>query len=192
MSAAARRPVSDTPPVVGSTLEGQGTVVILTGPSSVGKTSIAECLRRITPRPAVFLSGDDLDLPPESEAVKTLRGLPSEAVAPMEAQFHFGYFGALASFAVHGLHAIGEVLFKNPDTYAAFERAVDGVPSLVVHLRCGLPIRLAREFSRGDRAGGIAELTTRQEWVPPAPDLVIDTAEVDVRAAADLVLAKLR
>lgn len=76
-----------------------GTVVVLTGPSSSGKTSIAERLRRLTRRPAIFLEGDALDLPPDSRSVQVLRELPAELVPAMEAQFHLGYYGALASFA---------------------------------------------------------------------------------------------
>jgi len=171
--------------------EGPGTVIILTGPSSVGKTSVAQCLRLSTSRPAVFLSGDDLDLPADSEAAKVLQRLPQEVVGPMEAQFHDGYFGALASFAASGLHAIGECLFKSPDSYSAFERAVVGVPHLVVHLRCALATRVQRERARDDRPPGVAELTTHQEWVPPKPDLIIDTNSVTTKAAAKLIVSRL-
>lgn len=174
-----------------STPQGPGTVVILTGPSSAGKTSIAERLRRVTSRPAVFLSGDDLDLPRDAAAIDTLRRLPPEAIAPMEAQFHLGYFGALASFAANGLHAIGEVLFKSAESYDAFRHCVVEVPSIVVHCRCELPIRLKRERHRGNREVGIAELTTEQEWHPPDPDLVIDTGKTGVEEAAALIVARL-
>ena len=170
---------------------GQGTVVLLSGPSSTGKTSIAECLRRLTPRPAVFLNGDELDLPSESLAVTTLRALPARLVVPMEEKFHLGYFGALVAFASNGLHAIGEVLFKSPESFATFTRSVASVPSLVVHVTCDLEIRRAREVERGDRAPGTTDLTAGQEWTPDRFDLTIDTSHTEPMAAATAIAARL-
>ena len=170
---------------------GLGTVVILTGPSSSGKTSIAEELRRRTTRPAIFLEGDALDLPPDSRAVQALRQLPPEQVAVLEAQFHLGYYGALASFARQGLHAIGEVLCKSEAGYLAILESTAGLPLLVARVSCDLVVRQEREASRTDRAPGTAAITASQEWVPPSVDVDIDTGTVGAAEAAELIAHRL-
>jgi chloramphenicol 3-O-phosphotransferase len=172
-------------------LAGPGSVIVLTGPSSTGKTSTAERLRRSLSRPTIFLNGDDLDLPEDSEAVRTLRSLPPEVVRPMEAQFHRGYLGALAAFAERGLHAIGEVLFKDEETYAAFREACGHVPTVVVHLRCDREVREQRELARGDRPAGTSERTGAQEWTPPHPDLALDTTVLSAPEVAARIHARL-
>jgi chloramphenicol 3-O-phosphotransferase len=172
-------------------LERLGTVILLTGPSSVGKTSIAVRLRMTLDRPTIFLNGDDLDLPEESQARRFLLSLPPGEVPGMEAQFLRGFFGALASFAGSGLHCIGEMLFKSERDFAMFREQTGHVPTLVVHLRCDDPIRLAREAQRHDRPAGIAELTGSQEWIPATADLAIDTTRVDASQAAALIAEQL-
>ena len=175
----------------GASLDGPGTVIVITGPSSSGKTTIAETLRRTFARPTIFLNGDDIDLPEDSEAVRTLRALPADRIAPMEAQFHAGYFSALASFATNGLHAIGEVLFKDRASYEAFRMATAEVPTLVVHVRCDRQVRLARESARGDRRAGTADVTGGQEWVPPDADVRLDTTAMSATDAAAIIAESL-
>lgn len=173
-------------------LGGPGTVIILSGPSSTGKTSVAEILRRTLPRPTIFLNGDELDLPDDSLAVQTtLRALPRDQVSAMEEHFHRGYFGALASFATSGLHAIGEVLFKDEHALHLFQAQTEHVPTLVVHLRCDDTTRQERERQRGDRPIGTAAATGAQEWVPPQPNLAIDTTSIPPPEAALLIRDRL-
>jgi chloramphenicol 3-O phosphotransferase len=176
----------------GEHLEGSGTVIMLTGPSSTGKTSVATRLQMVLKRPTVFLAGDDLDLPDDSEARRTLLLVPSERVALLEAAFLRGYFGALASFAANGVHAIGEVLFKNESQFRWFQEQTGSVPTRVVHLRCADETRTARERQRSDRPPGIAELTGTQEWIPPQVDLAIDTTTADPQEAAALIASQLQ
>lgn len=164
---------------------------MLHGPSSAGKTSIATRLRMILRRPAVVLDGDRFDLPPESEAVRLLRSLPPDIAAQTEERFHRGYFGALASFAGSGLHAIGEVLFKSEQMFRAFEAATAGVPLLVVAVRCDDAVRALREQGRDDGRTGAAILTGAQEWAPPHPDLVVDTTHLTVAQAAEAIALRL-
>lgn len=160
------------------------TVILLTGPSSAGKTSIGEALRRVLPRPTVFLNGDELDLPDDSEAQRWLRTLDPIAIPALEDQFHSGFYGALVAFAASGLHAVGEALFKKPAHLELFEAASAGATKLLIHVTCDEAILMRRELERGDREVGTAQRTAAQEWVPPRPDLVIDTAHVTAFEAA--------
>jgi chloramphenicol 3-O-phosphotransferase len=132
----------------------------------------------------VYLSGDDLDLPPDSAAVEALRRLQHDDVVTLEAQFHRAFYEALAGFARNGLHAIGEVLFKSAQSYAEFQQATQRVPTLVVHCTCDLATAVERERQRADRTSGVAELTATQEWVPSLCDLTIDTTQVETESAA--------
>ena len=172
-------------------LDEAGTVIVLTGPSSVGKTSVATRLQMVLPRPTVLLSGDDFDLPPDSEAVRLLRSLPADALISLEERFQRGYFGALGSFALAGLNVIGEVIFKSEQMFRAFEAVTAEVPSLVVSIRCDDAVRAERERHRGDRPVGTTEVTAAQEWLPPRPDVVVDTTDLTIEDATRAIAARL-
>lgn len=168
-----------------------GVVVLLTGPSSAGKTSIGHALRRVAPRPTVFLNGDEFDLPEQSEARRWLTTLDPARVAVLEDEFFTGFFGALAALGRAGLVAVGEVLLKKPDHLEAFRQATRDVKAHVVHVTCPQPLRVEREASRHDRSLGAAALSSLHEWVPPVADVMIDTTGHDPTAAALAICAAL-
>ena len=68
-----------------------GRILVLTGASSTGKTTIARELQRLAPAPAVFVSGDDLDLPPDARSVAALRGSESAESVTLQMAFYRGF-----------------------------------------------------------------------------------------------------
>jgi chloramphenicol 3-O phosphotransferase len=164
-----------------------GAVLLLTGPSSAGKTSIGHALRRVAPRPTVFLDGDEMDLPHDSAARNWLRTLEMQEVGALEDQFFGGFYAALAALARADLIAVGEVVLKKPFHLESFTAATSDVPSHVVRVTCPERIRLDRELVRGDRPIGTANETARLEWVPPHLALTVDTAELAPVEAAELI-----
>lgn len=164
-----------------------GAAVLLTGPSSAGKTSIGHALRNVAPRPTVFLDGDEMDLPQGSAARQWLSTLEWQEVAELEDRFFSGFYGALAALARVGLIAVGEVVLKKPLHLVSFEAATRDVRSHVVRITCPEHLRIEREAVRGDRPIGTAEQTGRLEWVPPRVTVMIDTSVLDAEAAAQLI-----
>jgi chloramphenicol 3-O-phosphotransferase len=179
------------PAVADDSLEA-ATVVVLVGPSSAGKTTAAHDLRHRLARPSIFLSGDDLDLPQSSEAVAYLRSLQPAELLAWERRFYDAFFGALTAVQAAGLHAIGEMIFKNASHFVAFQEAVEGVPHLLVRLTASEQVRLDREQRRVDREAGTAARTANEEFVPPDVDLTIDTSTSDVDRVVALILSRLR
>lgn len=158
--------------------------MLLTGPSSAGKTSIGQALRRVAPRPTVFLDGDDMDLPEGSAARNWLRTLPFQEIAALEHQFFGGFYAALAALAHADLIAVGEVCLKKPLQLESFEAATKGVRAHLVRVTCPEQLRIEREVARGDRPIGTAAQTGQVEWVPPHVALTVDTSVLDADAAA--------
>ena len=176
---------------VGGQDAGMGAVVLLTGPSSAGKTSIGQALRRVAPRPTVFLDGDEMDLPSDSEARRWLRSLEVNQVAELEDRFFEGFFAALASLARADLIAVGEVLLKAPRHLESFESCTSDVPSYVVRVTCPEHVRMQREAVRGDRPIGTAVQTGALEWIPASVDVTLDTSALDADAAARAICAEI-
>ena len=164
-----------------------GAVVLLTGPSSAGKTSIGQALRRVAPRPTVFLDGDEMDLPQGSAARQWLATLDWQEVAALEDQFFGGFYEALAALARAGLIAVGEVVLKKQLHLDSFETATRDVRSHVVRVTCPEHLRIEREAARGDRPIGTAEQTGTLEWVPPHITVAVDTSVLDADAAAQVI-----
>ena len=166
-------------------------VVLLTGPSSAGKTTLGRALQHSLPRPVVFLPGDEVDLLPDSAAVAWLSSLPRSEVALLEATAFDAYYAALASFARHGIYAIGEVMFRAAGHLEQFQRATKDVGRLLIHLSAPEAVRVDRERSRTDGRPGLAEATGREEWVPDQTDLEIDSRRMTTLEATTRVLDRL-
>ena len=166
-------------------------MVLLTGPSSAGKTTLGRALQRSLPRPVIFLPGDEVDLLPDSAAVAWLSSLPRPEVEQLEVTAFDAYYAALASFARRGIYAIGEVMFRAPEHLQQFQRATEDVGRLLVHLAAPEAVRVERERSRVDGRPGLAEATGREEWVPLQSDLDIDLHRVSTLEASTRILDRL-
>ena len=151
------------------------TLVLLTGPSSAGKSTVAAALQRLTQLPAVFLPGDALELPEDCVSRQRLRRLAVEDAVAVQLALDRAYVEALARFVANGFHAIGEVIFKDRIRTDIYRAGMADVRSLLVRLTCTDEERRARELARGDRPLGLSDETSAVEI--RVPGLVLDTTE---------------
>ena len=127
-----------------------GQVVLLNGPPSCGKTTLARALRGLLPRPYFHLSLDDFRSGYEQEVWQHDDGHMFQRVM-------VGYLGALREMALAGNHVIAEAIVT-PDRLVLYLDAFAGLSVIFVGVRCPLDVAVARESKRSDRMKGPVDL----------------------------------
>jgi chloramphenicol 3-O phosphotransferase len=151
---------------------GEPTIVLITGASSTGKTTVARELQRVLAKPAVYLPGDAFDVP---RPARWAEGLCFADLAALQDRMDEAYVNALAVFPRFGLHSIGEVVFRQRERHDRMVAAIGDVRLLVIRLTASPHTVERREAERGDRPHGTARAQQRAEFIPPELALEIDT-----------------
>jgi chloramphenicol 3-O phosphotransferase len=151
-------------------------VVLMSGPSSAGKTSTARELQRHSPELWLFV---DIDLfngmrPPD-------RALTQEQLDRQMSGNH----RALAGMASCGQRLIVEHRIVKPEWLDDLRRTLGDIPLVVVKFECSLSVLEERERRRGDRPEGAARKTLAEPSYPN--DLLIDSGRADPVERARLV-----
>jgi chloramphenicol 3-O-phosphotransferase len=150
-------------------------VLILTGASSTGKTTIARALQRLTPKPTVVVAADDFDLPRDARSLVAVRQAGEGAVAALQAAMFRAFYEGLARWPANGVSAIAETIFLDEDQPRICQDALRGVPHAIVRLVCDREVRVDRERRRRDRQPGRSEETALAEIIPDRLALELDT-----------------
>lgn len=88
-------------------------ILVLTGASSTGKTTVAREIQRLAPLPVVFVPADNFDLPRDARSLAALReATGSEAQALQMAMFR-AYYEGLKQWPLNGISAIAETIFRD-------------------------------------------------------------------------------
>ncbi len=165
--------------------------MLLNGPSSAGKSSIAEALVALMPTPWLNLPVD---------VVHAIRSRPDlirpagYAMSDEDWQAVFrrsraGYHRMLAGLATAGNDVVGDHVLSEPWRIADLLDVLGGVPTLLVHVTAPLGVLEARERARGDREVGTARLQHEVAFTHNDCDLRIDTSRNTVTEAAARVRA---
>jgi len=180
-------------------------VIVLSGGSSSGKSSIAGCLQDLLDEPWVRLGVDDLldalapsfvgDAPARSGRAPLVRYGADGAVlvdagwGPIESAWYKG----VASMARAGLGVIlEEVLLGGGAAQKRLAAALDGLVVLWVGVRCDPAVAAAREAVRAERVAGMAVSQAARVHAGVRYDVVVDTTAASIDECARAVLARLR
>jgi len=146
------------------------TAIVLHGPSSSGKSSLAEALQAASPNPAFHIS---LDAFVTMTRLRTM----SEAQDREAYAIHCENLRtALKRVVATRFDIIVDLVLRDQAEFEACLNALAGRPTYAIGVQAPLEVLEARERARGDRAAGIA----REQIGDPAYrrryDLVLDTS----------------
>jgi chloramphenicol 3-O phosphotransferase len=161
-------------------------VVLLNGPPSSGKTTLARALSEVLRPPHFHLSLDDFR-----------RGYPDEIWLHDDGsrfrQVMIGYLGALRAMALAGNDVVAEAVVTR-DRLASYLDTFDGLSVVFVGVRCSLEVAVDREARRSDRLKGPVELPEDAfEAVHShgAYDVEVDTSNTSASDVADYLATQL-
>lgn len=173
-------------------------VVLLNGPGSVGKSSVAKALQKIASRPMLHVQMDAFleMLPPgtfgRAEFYRfetTLQnGHPATAVhsGPVMTRLMRGMRRSIAAMAAEGLDLVVDDVFWG-DELADYRTLLAPYALHTVALVAPLAVLEARERARGDRSLGLARWQVGRVHAGGAYDLTIDTSASTPEASSALI-----
>jgi chloramphenicol 3-O phosphotransferase len=192
-----------------------GSIIILNGPSSVGKTTLTLRLQQLLPVPFLRLALDDLIqmMPASTNQWDTAFGpevaaeqLPigfcfrkeSSPHGELELRLHAGWFGQriqellgpLARTLVEeGCHVILDTVMLQPETlHQLLVLLGPGVRSCTIGLWASLSALEERELKRGDRTPGSARWQAERVHAGKEYDLQFWTDQQDLESVASAIV----
>lgn len=156
-----------------------GRVIILNGPSSSGKTTIAHAVRARRGPSCAVVSIDQFyaSIHPRQENDWSLFYSLTEVM-----------FASVAAFAGRGFDVVVDTVFERPECIEACQRALEGVNVSFVGLTCPVDVLECRERARGNRPVGLARGQSGRIHDGCVYDLMLDTSELSVDACAARII----
>lgn len=146
-----------------------GTILLLNGTSSSGKTSIISALHALRERSAFTVGVDHFN------AMRPGRASGDERV-PEGLAMNIAFHQAIASLAASGWDVLVEHILVNPLYWKHCRVCLASYPVLLIGVHCPLPLLEQREQARGDRAPGIARDQFDRVHVKKIYDIEVDTS----------------
>jgi chloramphenicol 3-O phosphotransferase len=183
-----------------------GTVIILNGPSAVGKSSIMKVFQTKRTEPWLGIGIDNFFigvLPPKfyledkPEHHLVMRGVATEDehgklftlfIGTEGQKVIRGMHGAIAAYAHAGNNIIVDYIMYDPAWHADLMQVLSGVPVIAVGVTASLPVIESREKARATSPQGHARSvyeTVHQGW---DYDLMINTDEMRPEEVADKII----
>ena len=166
------------------------TIVVLNGPSSAGKTTLARAIQAAAPSLFLNFSIDAI-----------LYSLPESALARINAggdvsdlrlrDLHDAYFACVKQLATLGHDIVVDNAIVAERQAQHLRDAVQGHKVLTVLVTCAPDVLADRERARGDRRLGmaVAQLAQIEKWLQH--DLRVDTSAESPEAAARRIISSL-
>ncbi len=165
-----------------------GRLVLLNGPSSAGKSTLAGALVELLDTPWHVVP---VDLLHATRSRPDLRGVTGIAWEEVFTATRRGYHRALGALARGGCDVVGDLVLSEPWRLPDLLAATEGLDVLLVHVTCAPEVLVARETARDDRIPGTAVEQLGVAFAHGDCDLTVDTTaaapEVGARAVADLI-----
>lgn len=172
-----------------------GTIVILNGASSAGKTTILEALQTLADEPFLNAGIDKfiwmlprryLDRPLWDEVL----GLAVSA-GSLGHQLFSGMHHAIAALAHTGNHVVADHVLVEPVWVAESARLFADLPAYLIGIRCPLAVLEQRESARRDRTLGQARAQHARVHAHGVYDLEVDTSRLAADDCARAILHRL-
>ncbi len=192
---------------------GAGKVIFLNGSSSAGKTTLAIMLQQLLDEPYQHLALDQfrdgmpgryrgLNSPDGAPGERGLNIVPQEKDGQLLTHIRFGDHGervlqgmrrAIAAFARAGNNVIIDDLLFKPTYLDDYARALSGIPTWLIGIRCSLEVVNDRESRRSGRFPGTAASHFDAVHAHRAGyDLEVDTSDASPKACALMIIERLR
>ncbi|WP_289230799.1 chloramphenicol phosphotransferase CPT family protein [Barrientosiimonas endolithica] len=153
-----------------------GRLVLLNGPSSVGKSSVARAFADAQPTPWVVFPVDLLHAQRSRPDLTAPRDdMDEESWQRLFRRTRAGYHRALAGLLEAGLDVVGDHVLSEPWRIADLVEVLADADVLLVHLTAEPEILAARERERGDREPGVALAQRDLVYAHGEHDLEVDT-----------------
>jgi chloramphenicol 3-O phosphotransferase len=152
-----------------------GTVLVLNGTSSSGKTSIARALQSLLTEPYHHLQLDTFRAMEPRGYWDEWQHQASDVMALKLAALCRAMNAALTEYSRHGLNTIFDTELSNPDSWQYVVQDLVEVPVLMVGVTCSAAVLAKREQERGDRWLGLAASQLDRIHKDKEYDLMIDT-----------------
>ena len=163
-----------------------GKIILVNGPSSAGKSSLARRLQSVIPAPFWHYSIDHLragKIPP-FERVENGEFRWQE----LRPQFFEGFHRSLPAFAEGGNNLIVEYIVETREWLERLLDLLNGLDVFFVGLHCALPELERREAARGDRRIGEARTDFATTHRLCCYDLELDSTSTPVDAMVETLL----
>ncbi|WP_309570935.1 chloramphenicol phosphotransferase CPT [Deinococcus sp.] len=171
-------------------------VIVLNGGSSAGKSSLARALQDTLPGFWLTLGTDTLvaALPASLRAPGAGIEFRPDGQVTAGAVFReldVAWSAGVAQMARSGARIIvDEVFLGSAASQARWQEALTGLNVLWVGVHCAPDVAEARERARGDRVPGMARTQAGLVHLGVTYDLTVDTAQLDSRACAAQIAAR--
>jgi chloramphenicol 3-O phosphotransferase len=171
-------------------------VVLLNGPSSIGKSAVAKALQRIAVRPMLHVQMDSFIemMPPGSFGnaegyrfvTTVVDGKPVTAIesGPLMETVMNAMRHAIAAMAAAGADLIVDDVEWEPDILLEYRQLLAPYEFYAVALKAPLAVIEARELARGDRVPGLARWQYDRVHAGKVYDLEIDIGAMSPEEAA--------
>lgn len=163
-----------------------GRVVLLSGASSSGKSSIAAALLPLLDGPWFLVPVDAVG------AMRSETGTPAAGRALDEVlrRTRLGYHRVVRALADAGNDVLMDYPLAEPWRIDDLALVLRGVDAVVVEVRCSPEELVRRESLRGDRPQGLAA-SQRSVYDHGVRDLVVDSTRASASACAEAILRAL-
>jgi chloramphenicol 3-O-phosphotransferase len=170
-----------------------GTILILNGASSAGKSSIVAALQRGLAAPYLEAGMDKfIFMLPRRYLNRPLwdgiLGLAVEA-GPFGHQLFTGMHQAIAALSRAGLNVVADHVLVEPAWVADCARLFGDLPAYLIGVRCPLQVLTAREASRKDRTLGQAAAQHEPVHRHGVYDMEVDTNESSADECAAQIIS---
>ncbi len=188
-----------------------GSVIVLNGPSSSGKSTSARNLQRLLAADnecwLVYAMDDYFGRLPaewvtagrhvgahadEGVVLEVVDGVFRMRMGPIGRSVLAAWRGAVASAARAGLNVIADDVVLTEEEWRGWQADLDGVDAHWVKMQIAVDLIEARERERGDRMVGHARAQYADAYRYPTYDSEVDTGELTPEQAAAAILASWR